>query len=163
MTQSDLAQTLDIARSFNTGMLVTQPDGASLRGRPMTLAQVDDDGTIWFVTDAESDLVDEVKASERCAVELSGKRLWAHLSGRMDVVDDLDQAQDLWSDAMDVWFPDGPESGGFTLLRMRPIRADWWDLRGGTMAKFAYRYAKARLKGETLSDRSFDGRGHATL
>ena len=163
MTHAQKDQAISILREFDSGMLVTFPEAGAPRGRPMTMAEVDDDGAIWFVTGVDSSLLSEAESSTRCALELSGSRLWAHVSGRMSVVEDREAAHRVWSDAMDAWFPDGPDSEDFALLRLEPLEVDWWDLRRGGLAKFAVAFVKARLKEERIDDDAVGSRGHATM
>lgn len=51
---------IDLLDDFDTGMLVTRAGNGDLRSRPMHLARADEDGTLYFPTDAESVKADEI-------------------------------------------------------------------------------------------------------
>src|ERR1700750_234953 len=52
---------LKLLRQFSTAMLVTHAEGHRLRARPMAIAQVADDGTLWFITGLETAKAHEIE------------------------------------------------------------------------------------------------------
>ena len=42
--------------------------------------------------------------------------------------------KELWSPAVEAWFPDGPEDPNVTLLKVDTISGEYWDSPGGKIA-----------------------------
>lgn len=159
----DLQRFTELARKFATGMLVTVSTEGALSARPMAVARVDDDGSIWFVTSRDSSAVDEVLSYDRAAVELQAATLHMHVYGRAKVYLDKEHRRALWSEMMRPWFPDGPETAELCAVRVQPTSADWWDLRGSNALRFAFEAAKAVVKGETIPADAQGEHVHADL
>ncbi len=57
----DLAKWARIIEKLNVGMLVTQADNGTLRGRPLTPIEIDATPSVWFLVSKTSELVADVK------------------------------------------------------------------------------------------------------
>ena len=73
---------IDILKDFDSAMLVTQRAEGTLRGRPMQIAELQEDGSIYFITALDSPKVDELTQKPEVAVTMQGKMKWASVSGR---------------------------------------------------------------------------------
>ena len=61
------------------------------------------------------------------------------------------KVQSLWSEALRVWFPKGPEDPDITLIKVEVDTAEYWDAPSSAWV-YAMGYAKARLTGEPPKD-----------
>jgi general stress protein 26 len=64
----------DLLEDIGVAMLVTRTPEGQLRGRPMALAEVEPDGTLWFITGKHSAKVDELAADSHAVRESDSGR-----------------------------------------------------------------------------------------
>ncbi|MGB7327328.1 MAG: pyridoxamine 5'-phosphate oxidase family protein [Rubripirellula sp.] len=139
---------IDILNDFDTAMLVTRGDDGSLDARPMAVAQVEDDGQVWFVTDRNSGKIADLMLDSDVAVAMQSSNKFVSLSGTAHAVDDRAKLDELWSEAWKVWFPEGKASDSIVLLKVEPTRGEYWDNSGLTGVKYMLKAGKAYLQGE---------------
>lgn len=150
-TGSDIeAHFLELLKGFKTATVVTR-DFGGLHGRPMSVGHVDEDGTLWFLTDLQSAKVAELAQDARALVSLSESDRYLVMTGEFAVVRDPDKAKSLWKEPFRVWFK-GPEDPALTLLRFDPEQGEYWNNAGAQGIKQAFRAAKAYIQGEQLKD-----------
>lgn len=160
-TQLTFERVIEIARDIGTGMLVTEsPDG--LRSRPMGIAEVTDDGELWFLTSWTSPKVEELANDPNVVVVMAGSGKYLSLTGTASVVRDRQKVEQLWSEAYRVWFRD-KDDPNLVLLRVEPSWAEYWDQSGWNGIKYAARAAKAYVKGERIDDGANDPHLHAKV
>ncbi len=69
------------------------------------------------------------------------------MAGTAEVVDDRQKAEDLWSEPLKAWFPDGLDDPHLRLIHVDVDRAEYWDSPSSPIV-YAIGYAKAVLTGE---------------
>ena len=52
---------------------------------------------------------------------------WTSIAGRAELVHDPVKAAELYSPALKVWFPDGLDTPGLALIKVRADTAEYWD------------------------------------
>lgn len=135
---------------FSNGMLVTKHDPGVLRARPMHVADYDDAGKLWFLTDRDSAKVDELEDDSRVAVTFQDGQRFVSITGLADVVTDPVRIGALWNPAWRLWFPNGKEAHGLVAVRVTPIEGEYWDNSGVVnKLKFAKQAVEAILTGST--------------
>src|SRR5882757_1513401 len=82
----------ELLGEFGVAMLVTRTTDGSLRARPMALADVEPNGTLWFVTDRHSGKVDELEHDTHVAVTMQSRLKFVSLSGTAAAVNASGQA-----------------------------------------------------------------------
>lgn len=132
---------------FETAMLVTRTAGDGMRARPLSIAEVRDDGGMYFSTALESPKVQELEADPHVDVVMQDGRRFVSLSGIAHVLRDPALIKRLWRPAWKVWFPAGENDPSLCLLRIEPTEAAYWDLTGTTGIRYAFEMAKAYVKG----------------
>lgn len=141
----------ELLRAIHTGTLVTHGPGGTLKGRPLSVAHVEDDCALWFFTSAQSGKVDELANDPRALVSLSESDKYVVLDGTVELMRDPGKARALWREAFRIWFS-GPDDPNLTLLRFQPETGEYWNNAGAQGLKQAFRAAKAYVKGEQLED-----------
>jgi general stress protein 26 len=144
---AELIEGIDIA------MLTTVEQDGSLRSRPMATQELEFDGDLWFFTDAGSAKVYEVQQEHHVNASYSrpDKQRYVSLSGTAELVRDRAKMEQLWRPLLKAWFPDGLETPGIALLRVRVQRGEYWDAPHGAVAQLAG-LASALVKGERADD-----------
>ncbi|MFO0954215.1 MAG: pyridoxamine 5'-phosphate oxidase family protein [Isosphaeraceae bacterium] len=137
----------DLLEGFGVAMLVTRTAGGSLRGRPMALAEVEPDGTLWFATDRDSTKVHELERDGHVAVTMQSSTKFVSLSGQARAVDDREKLKRLWKAEWKVWFPGGADDPSLLLLRVDGSEGEYWDNGGAGGVKYLVEAGKALLTG----------------
>lgn len=141
---------IDVLADFDTGMLVTRAGNGDLRSRPMHLARADEDGTLYFPTDAESVKADEIGGHPEVNVAFQGEREYLSLSGRATLVNDRALIDELYSPAWKVWFPEGKDDPGLRILKVAARRGEYWDVSGTGRVRYMWEAGKALVRGEEM-------------
>ncbi|HYO24906.1 MAG TPA: pyridoxamine 5'-phosphate oxidase family protein [Lacipirellulaceae bacterium] len=142
----------DLLHDFDTAMMVTHgPDGA-LHGRPMAVAQVEDNGDLWFVTDRHSGKMHEIGADAHVCVTMQGAGKFISLAGTASPHDDRRKVAEVWNEHMKVWFPGGKDDPNLVLLKVDAREGEYWDNSGANAIKYMVKAGRAYLRGERPSN-----------
>ena len=117
-------------------MLTTVDTDGSLRSRPMAVQPREFDGDLWFFTKASTPKVEEVEREEEVNVSFSrpDKQHYVSVSGKAQVVRDRAKIEELWSPELKAWFPEGSDDPDLALLRVRAVKAEYWDGRSSLVS-----------------------------
>ncbi len=150
---------ISLIKSFNTAMLVTQHGVDELTSRPMAIAQVDDDGQLWFVTNRKSGKISEIQDNPNVLITFQSEKQYVSLSGNARVVDDRAKIKSLWSSYWRIWFPGGKDDPDIVLVHFCPAGGEYWDQGGLDGVKYIANVGMALLQGETpKSDESVNAK-----
>ena len=138
----------ELLEGFGVAMLVTRTPGGDLRGRPMALAEVQPDNSLWFATDKHSAKLDELAADSHVVVTMQSKTTFLSLSGRAKPVEDRAMVARLWKVEWKVWFPGGKDDPNLVLLRIDGDTGEYWDNSGTSGIKYLLEAGKALLTGK---------------
>ncbi|MBP2282437.1 general stress protein 26 [Flavobacterium sp. CG_23.5] len=127
---------IEMIKDVRTCMLITNEKNAeNLSGRPMSIAKIDDDGTMWFFTKKSSYKVDEIEESKKVSLaitnESSNNYLMIH--GTASLVNDKAKMAALWSSIMKAWFPLGLDDPDMLLIKVTPSEVNYWDSSSSKM------------------------------
>lgn len=116
-------------------MLVTvTPDGA-LRSRPMMTQQMSEGGSLWFFTAKDSPAAEDLAEEQAVNVAYADPEhdRYVSVSGQGSFVTERAKLEELWSDALRRFFPQGLDDPRLTLLQVRVESAEYWDAAAGRM------------------------------
>ena len=119
MTIDQLRERLD---DVHIAMATTIDQSGLLSSRPMTVQRIDDHGDVYFIVDKSADWAIDAQAINVALVEEG--RTWVSVVGRAEYVTGTSLLSDLWSEATDVFFPDGPDSA--VVLQVHAERWEYW-------------------------------------
>jgi len=140
-------------RGIGIAMLVTRDATGELRARPMANQQADAfDGSLWFFTRDDTPKVGETAIDHAvCAAFADASdQEYVSVSGHARIVRDRAKIDELWSEALATWFPEGRDDTRIALIQVEIHKAEYWDAPSGAMVH-AYGYAEAKLTGEPPS------------
>ncbi len=143
------AKLKELLADFTTAMLVTRAPAGELRSRPMVIADVEDDGSIWLMTQRHSPKMDEVAQDHDVNLSLQSDLQFVSISGRAMPVDDRSKIDELWDESWKTWFPGGRDDPELTLLRIHILRGEYWDNSGLSGIKYLIEAGRAYLSGTT--------------
>lgn len=101
-------------------------DGGRLRARPMAPVARPADGVVWFVTDARAAKDDEIERDPQVCLAFSDGNFHLSVSGMAEAVHDTAKLKEIWTTAMEAYFPGGPEDPNALLLKVTPEQAECW-------------------------------------
>ena len=118
-----------LVNTIGIAMLVTVNSANELKARPMSTADIDTEGNIWFFTDVFSDKTAEILFNNEVIINYAAPALTKYISiyGNASLVNDVDQIKELWSPAFKAWFPEGETDDAVILLKVTPSHIEYWD------------------------------------
>lgn len=146
----ELDKLKDKIKDIRIAMLTTQEQDGDFHSRPMATHDMDADGTMWFFTYDNSHKVDEIRQNERVSVAFSdpGSEVYVSTTGTAQVVKDQAKINELWSEFLKTWFPNGKEDPNIALLKVSIHAGEFWDRPGGKMVKL-FEMAKGAITGDS--------------
>jgi general stress protein 26 len=153
---------ISLLQKFHTAMLVTHTGEHGFHARPMAIAEVQDDGCLWFITSADAAKVHEIELDSRVhLLAQDGDSAFLSLTGRASLIGDREKIAALWQEPFRVWFPKGQDDPEIQLIAIHPERGEFWDTTGANRCKYLWESAKAYLTGTT--PKASDGDLHGTV
>jgi general stress protein 26 len=145
-TESD-TKLHELLEDFGVAMLATRTEDSQIRARPMALAEVEPDGTMWFLTDRHSPKISEIAKDSHVAVTMQSSTKYVSLSGAASAVEDRETVARPWKLEWKVWFPGGEEDPNLIFVRIDGDSGEYWDNSGMNGAKYLFEAGKALLTG----------------
>jgi general stress protein 26 len=150
-TQDKAEQHLfEILKGFDQAMLVTHGATTGLHARPMAIAATEDDGSIWFITGADTPKVDELQRDSSVLAVMQQNAKTMSIGGRSEIIRDRAKIQALWKETFRAWFK-GKDDPNIVLIRLNPVEAEYWDNSGLQGIKFALKFATAYVSGKPMN------------
>ncbi len=137
----------ELLEEFGLAMLVTRTPDGQIRGRPLALADLEPDGTLWFATHRHSGKVDELATDSHVAVTMQSRTKFVSVSGTAAPVDDRPRVARLWKPEWKAWFPGGQDDPNLVLLRVASHAGEYWDNGGTGGVKYLIEVGKALVTG----------------
>lgn len=121
-----VAELVDRAR---ISMFTTMTDSGKHVSRPMAVQDVEFDGDLWFFCYDDSPKAQQIRMNPEVNISFANDKQseWTSLSGWAEIVHDRQQAERLWSAPLKVWFPDGLDTDGLSLIKVHVDSAEYWD------------------------------------
>lgn len=146
----ETAHFISLLKKLRTAMLVTTNGEQGLHARPMVIAQVDDDGQLWFISGADTAKIHEIEHDSHVhLIGQDGDNAFLSLSGTASLVVDRQKIAEVWQEPFRVWFPEGTEDPNIELISVHPTRGEFWDNTGTKGLRYLWEAAKAYATGTT--------------
>ena len=136
-----------LLKDFGVAMLVTRTRDGQLRSRPMAVADVESDGTLWLLTDRQSGKMEEIAHDGHVNVTMQSSTKFVSLSGKAIPVDDRKKIAELWKETWKVWFPGGKDDPSLVLVKIHGDAGEYWDNGGSAGIKYLIEAGRAYLSG----------------
>ena len=132
--------------------------GGSGATRPMSVQEVDDDGTLWFLSASDSHKNRELEKDPAVRLFFQGSEHagFLTLTGTATVSRDKKRIKDLWKSILKVWFTEGEDDPCITVIGVRPTGGYYWDNKHGSAVAGVKMLIGAAV-GKTLDD-SIEGK-----
>lgn len=139
----------EILKEFDNAMMVTHGAATGLHARPMAIADVDKDGSIWFITGEDTSKVYELEKDSSILAVMQNRTKQLTVGGRGELRRDRAKVEQVWKEPFRAWFKDKNDPN-IVLIRLNPIEAEYWDASGLQGVKFALNVAKAMVSGKPM-------------
>jgi len=138
MNSPEKQKIVEIMKKASDFAFLATCDGDQPRIRPVAPI-VEDDMSIWVATSAKSRKVKQIKQNPRISLAFvqhpEGEKA-ATVIGEAEILPDMEQKKRIWELApydLSQYFPNGPESEDYCLLKINVGKIEWWeDFEGGT-------------------------------
>ena len=149
----DLSQLFEKIKEVRMAMLTTTDEHGSLHSRPMATIEPGKEEALYFLTDANSAKVYEVKKDSQVNLSYSdaGSNVYVSVSGKANAYRDQSKIDELWSEPMRGWFPGGKDDPNINILKVTIDKAEYWDSPSSLLSR-AYAYVRAVVTGEPSKD-----------
>ena len=125
----------EIADEADICLFATALTELPISARPMSRQQIDDDGTIWFFSEADSHKNHHIQEDGRVQLFFSNRNSSEYLSvyGTAVILRDTQKAKELWTPLAKTWFNGGPEDPMLTIIKVTPEDGYYWDTKDGKL------------------------------
>jgi len=136
-----------LLQDFGIAMLATRTVQGELRSRPMVVAEVQSDGTLWLLTDRHSGKMGEIAHDKHVNVTMQSAMKFVSFSGTATAIYDREKIDALWKETWKVWFPEGKGDPNLILIRVVGEAGEYWDNSGTNAVRYLIEAGKAYLGG----------------
>ena len=133
-------------------MFCTDLESLPVKGRPMSVQEVDEEGNLWFISSAESNKNFDIGADDRVQLYFMNNSNAEYLSiyGRARIYKDRATIEDKWSNMANAWF-DGKNDPDVTIIRVSPEQTFYWDTKYGKIVSLL-NFAVAAISGKNTDN-----------
>jgi len=132
MDSSDKQKIVEIMKKASNFSFFATSDGDQPRVRPIA-SMVEDDMSVWMATSAASRKVQQIKKNPKVTLAFvqqpQGEKA-ATIIGEAEIVEDMRQKKRVWGlasyDPAQFW-PDGPETEDYCVLKIDIKKVEWWE------------------------------------
>jgi general stress protein 26 len=150
-TREDRLQKIrELIKDIDFCMLTTVDQSGDLHSRPMSSnGDVDQNGDIWFFTNASSHKVTEIEKLPRVNASFADpdNQRYVSISGTAQLSRDKAKIDELWRPEFKIWFPEGKDDPEIALLRVSLEKAEYWDSPSSTIG-YALSFASSLVTGK---------------
>lgn len=147
-----------VGRAQSCFFCTERSSGESTGARPMSVQQVDDQGSLWFLSADDSHKNEELSANPTVTLYFQGSPHsdFLYLKGRATVSRDKEKIKELWKFVIKTWFTEGVDDPRITVIQVAPQEGYYWDTKHGNAIAGVKMLIGAAV-GKTLDD-SIEGR-----
>ncbi|KQC33309.1 general stress protein [Nonlabens sp. YIK11] len=139
-----------MVESIDFAMMLTHLDQTPLHAIPMSTKRVDDNGTTYFLSNADSEHNANIESDSRCQLLYSEKHSMEFLSvyGKAVITRDKALIHDLYSSSDDNWF-DGNDDPNITVITFHPEEGHYWDSKSNALVSL-FKMGYGAITGEKM-------------
>lgn len=126
----------EMIKDIDFCMLTTIDEQGDPHSRPMSSnGDIDQNGDLWFFTNASSHKVSEVEESPKVNVSFADpdNQRYVSVTGIAHLVRDRQKIEELWRPEFKMWFPKGKDDPEIALLRVSLEKGEYWDSPSSTI------------------------------
>ena len=140
-----------LVKDIRIAMLTTAAPDGSFDSRPMATQKMEEfDGTVWFLTQAGSGKLGEIKDDAHVSLIYadSGDAKYVTLKGTASTSRDKAKIHEMWNPMYKAWFPEGEEDPNIMVLRVDVTEAEFWEASASRLVRGVKYLAAAATGGK---------------
>jgi len=147
----------ELAEGIDICMFCTQLDQQPIASRPMSSNKVDENGNIWFLSNARSNKNFEIKNDDKVQLfyQKTADSQYLSVFGSASIYTDKSSIDEAWDPIAKAWFKEGKEDPDVSVIKVSPSYAYYWDTKDGKAVAFLKWTANAL--GAGLDDGGVEG------
>lgn len=151
----------DLADNCRTCLFRANPTTFPSETTPMSVQQVDDDGTLWFISSTDSERNRAIARDPRVELTFQNESRYEYLTlhGNARIHTDRATIEAHWTRIADAWFDNGKDDPRASVIAVRPVGGHYWETQSGKMVAFV-KMSHAALTGADVDDGGRDGELH---
>ena len=151
--QPAIKKVKELAEDAKLCMFCTNLNSFPFNSRPMATQKVEDDGTFWFFSGADSTKNADIQRDNRVQLIYSNRSSSEYLSvyGTAEIIVDAAKAKELWNVFLTTWFHEGPTDPNLTLIKFKPSEGHYWDTKNNKMIQ-SLKIVVGAIKGKMMDD-----------
>ncbi|MFC4163471.1 pyridoxamine 5'-phosphate oxidase family protein [Epilithonimonas zeae] len=128
MKKASLKTIAERMKNLDFRMMVTQDGQQVSYSRPMSNnGKVEYDGDSWFFTYEDGHKVDQIKKNQHVnLIYQTDDMLFIECTGNGEILKDKNMLKEKWVEGLDQWFPEGIDTPGICLIKVRASRVRFW-------------------------------------
>jgi general stress protein 26 len=132
--------------------------GIPFSTRPMSVQQIDDEGSLFFLSANDSHMNSEIEADQfvQLLFQRSAHSDFLNIYGIASISQDKEKIKELWEPIMKTWFTEGEDDPRISVIKIEPTEGYYWDNKHGNAIAFL-KMAVGAVIGKTLDD-SIEGK-----
>lgn len=135
MSQMTLSDIAEILKDIDFVMLNSRTDGDRIAGRPMSNNRdVEYNGDSWFFLTEDTRTHADVTHDPKVTLTVQGNKgllgkppIFLSIEGDAEIVRERAALSEHWVSDLERWWPEGLETPGLALLKVRATRIHYWD------------------------------------
>lgn len=144
----------ELADIAKTCFFTTTPSSSAANGtRPMSVQEVDEQGSIWFLIANDSHTFADISADPAVKLYFQGSAHsdFLYLEASAVLSADKVKIKELWNPVMKTWFTEGEDDPRIAVIRVSPETGYYWDNKHGNVVASIKMLVGAAI-GKTLDD-----------
>lgn len=155
-TEKKIEELYELIDTMEIALLTTRRSNGQLVTRPMATQKPDPIADLWFVTDIDSEKIDELQFDPNVNLGFydPDSREWVSVSGLMTISQDRSKIRELYQPDWKMWFGDeggardgGPDDPRLALLLVEARSVHYMKSRY-TKPMVLFELLRAKVKGE---------------
>ena len=144
----------EMAESAKTCFFCTADGLGDSEGvRPMSVLQVEENGTLWFLSAKDSYKNQEINANNKVKLYFQGSPHadFLFLAGTATISFDKNKIRELWTPLAKAWFTQGENDPRISAIKVVPENGFYWDNKHGNLIA-GVKMLFGALVGQTIDD-----------
>ena len=132
MKNVSITEIAKLMKKLDFCMMVTKDGRNTLHSRPMSNnRKVDYDGDSWFFAFRDSNKAKQIENNPMVSLIFqSDDMTFVDCYGEATLLSNKEMIREKWVDGLEQWFPEGPETEGVCLIRVKAHRVQFWGKDG---------------------------------
>lgn len=140
-TTSDHQKLWDLIKDIKFGMFTHRHANGMMHSQPLTTLNksMDEGNKLYFFVARNSDVVKQLQQDDNVNVAYTspGDDSYVSVSGKAQVLEDMEKKEALWSPMAKAWFAGGPSDPELALVQVVISHAEYWDVKESKMVQVA--------------------------